>query len=182
MPPFGFPQIFEAPPASTPAEEQDDLLFFVYLEAYQVYLAAYTWHEQNLVVHISNLMPVRDLCTAKRLSVDHSYQQDKAACAGRGAVSCTAQDKGSACGSARRWRQGTSDGLETLSLAEFGHTNNLQLDSICLPKGAFAIYRRQSGPGQACRPGQLQHLWLRAYWTCLSNLSSPLTSFQSQPA
>lgn len=27
--------IFEAPPASTPAEEQDDLLFFVYLEAYQ---------------------------------------------------------------------------------------------------------------------------------------------------
>lgn len=27
--------IFEAPPASIPAEEQDDLLFFVYLEAYQ---------------------------------------------------------------------------------------------------------------------------------------------------
>ena len=159
MPPFAFLQIFEAPPESVPAEEQDDLLFFVHLEAYQVYLAAYNWHEQNLLP-ISRLMPVpgRHSCTTKQLLGDHSQGQSTAACAGRGAVSCTAQDKGSACGSARRWRQGTSDRLETLSLAEFGHTNNLQLDSVCLPKGAFAIYRRQSGPGQARRAGQRQHL------------------------
>ncbi len=52
VPPFGFLQIFEAPPASIPAEEQDDLLFFVYLEAYQVHLAAHIWHEQSLVVQL----------------------------------------------------------------------------------------------------------------------------------
>ena len=63
VPPFGCLQIFEAPPASIPAEEQDDLLFFVYLEAYQVHLAAHTWHEQSLIVQLDL---TGDLRTAKQ--------------------------------------------------------------------------------------------------------------------
>jgi hypothetical protein len=127
----------------------------------------YTWKRTRYTLQLTPGMSRALLCNL--ISLETCVQQNssrqttvigrnKAACAGRGAISCTAQDKGSAWGFARRWRQGTSDRLETLSLAEFGHSNNLQLDSICLPKGAFAIYRRQSGPWQACCAGQLQRL------------------------